>query len=183
MHTPTPSNTTSNDTSADMCPFFELPAELRNRIYEYALYEPGEIWLERYCNHPRNRLSALAHPIRFPALLQTSKQVREEASGIWYSCARFYFDSLAVLGEFCRLSEPSHLKAVQTFTKARPWSSQMLAEAQNHNARGYIECSSRLKFAPNPFAGWSGATFEARFMSDGQIISTQRAVKFDSSNA
>ena len=49
----------------------DLPAELRNRIYHYALVLASG----------RMRISPAFRP---PPLLLTSKQVREEALGIWY---------------------------------------------------------------------------------------------------
>lgn len=47
-----------------------LPAELRNRIYEYALIEENEI--------------AITADLHVPALLQTSRQIRREARSLYF---------------------------------------------------------------------------------------------------
>ncbi|KAK4891701.1 hypothetical protein LTR27_009709 [Elasticomyces elasticus] len=50
--------------------FLALPPELRNRIYEYVLIDP-------------NKISVDAN-LQIPPLLHVSRQVKTEASGIWY---------------------------------------------------------------------------------------------------
>jgi len=64
---PTPSSTGS--------PFMELPGELKNRIYFYALVKP-ETNIE---------ITALSWPFHQPALLKTCKQIRGEALSIFYN--------------------------------------------------------------------------------------------------
>ena len=56
-------------------PFERLPAELRNHIYEYALYEPSgaKIWNE-------------------PSLLYTCKSIRAEAELMYYAINHFTID-------------------------------------------------------------------------------------------
>lgn len=65
------------------CHFWKLPPELRTRIYEYALYQPG------WC------LLTKQHGIPEPALLLTCKFTRKEALGIFYAETNFRVDAPA----------------------------------------------------------------------------------------
>lgn len=62
---------------SDLCPFLDLPAELRNTIYTLAPSHSNETFVE----------AALLVPKL--ALLQTRSQIRNEASGIFYSSNAF----------------------------------------------------------------------------------------------
>ncbi|KAK5706091.1 hypothetical protein LTR97_001077 [Elasticomyces elasticus] len=62
---------TDEQTSA----FLVLPPELRNRIYEYALIKPYNITVDVH--------------LQIPPLLDVSRQIKKEASGIWYESNRF----------------------------------------------------------------------------------------------
>jgi len=74
-------------TSVAASPLFKLPAELRLRIYEYALKnEKGTnriSWAEDFCEIARD------NGIPEPALLFTCKAVREEAVQTYYTVNRF----------------------------------------------------------------------------------------------
>lgn len=66
--------------------FLQLPAELRNEIYEYALTSnsrrrPGDIYA---------RLGVDPLPVD-PPLLRVNRQIRQEAIGIYYGVNKFVF--------------------------------------------------------------------------------------------
>lgn len=73
----------------------DLPAELRNQIYTFALV--CDEWIvirdERATKGQKSRkTSAVTTPTwHEPALLQASEQLRQEASRIYYESNRFYF--------------------------------------------------------------------------------------------
>ena len=70
--TPTTAITTA-PTSSQTCHLLALPAELRNRIYRFALGQGSHIWL-----------SALTWSTHQPLLLKTNRQIRTEALGLFY---------------------------------------------------------------------------------------------------
>jgi hypothetical protein len=59
--------------------FLALPAELRNDIYEYVLQDPQNTHITGRRNFPSR------------ALLQLSRQIREEAGSLFYGGRTFYF--------------------------------------------------------------------------------------------
>ena len=61
----------NTEASADSCPLLELPAEIRNMIYTHVLIDDDIVFFDE------NESSQ-------PALLQTCRQVREEAAAIFY---------------------------------------------------------------------------------------------------
>lgn len=75
---PSPSFRNSELSSQDNCPFFRIPPELRNRIYEDVLYVPTE-----------SKCIAIVHARETSGapsvlrLLLTCRQVRDEAEGIF----------------------------------------------------------------------------------------------------
>lgn len=72
--------TTSNDNPNSDSALLSLPAELRNRIYEYALTVEsldGEVSIRKRAPAESSRPSALA-------LLQTCRQIYREARGVFY---------------------------------------------------------------------------------------------------
>lgn len=77
-------------------PILELPAELRNRIYEYTLTEPEPIELPQ--RNPANAKGVSAKErkedrkvpcLKEPPLLSTCRQIRRESLGIYFSCNIF----------------------------------------------------------------------------------------------
>ncbi|KAK4958795.1 hypothetical protein LTR10_003591 [Elasticomyces elasticus] len=60
----------ATDVDTQTSAFLALPPELRNRIYELALLQGHTILVHKQ--------------LRIPSLLQVSRQVKKEASGIWY---------------------------------------------------------------------------------------------------
>lgn len=64
-------------------PLLKLPAELRNRVYEYALYTDGQCLITKAGGIPE------------PSLLTTSKEIRKEAIGIYYSVNNVMLDILS----------------------------------------------------------------------------------------
>ena len=71
----------------DYFPLFELPPELRVTIYEMALVESGPIQLTTFCNNQAAELSKgdFCNLIAGSRALQTSRQIRAEASPIFYA--------------------------------------------------------------------------------------------------
>ena len=66
------------------CALLELPAEMRNRIYQYALIDSDCVTLtHENCTQP--------------ALLRTCRQTRTEASGIFYSANKFQLEACSPL--------------------------------------------------------------------------------------
>ncbi|KAI7162190.1 hypothetical protein KC316_g11389 [Hortaea werneckii] len=74
-------------------PFARLSAELRNKIYSYALYNPDGVWLE----HPSDdlklkpgwklRIHASGNPT---ALAMTCRQIHAESGLLFYSINKFF---------------------------------------------------------------------------------------------
>jgi len=76
-----------SDTSVNsvaQSPLFRLPPELRNRIYEYAVYRSAE---HGFC------VVTATSGIPEPALLLTCKLIRQEAIGIFYAENKFMADT------------------------------------------------------------------------------------------
>lgn len=69
-------------------PLLDLPPELRTMIYEFTLLEEKNIEIGNAASHP-----PVQQTWRAPSLLQTCRQVRNEASAIYYS--RNIFNMLA----------------------------------------------------------------------------------------
>lgn len=79
-----PSSATKAAAKKSECAFLALPAELRNRIYEFALIkdDPIEVVLWRPCSNGAP-----------PALTQTSRQIRSESLPIFYGLNTFRLDA------------------------------------------------------------------------------------------
>lgn len=121
-----------NTNSTGNCALLELPAELRNRIYEYALgsSEPSGIDRARQ-NFFRGNTGRM---IRFPPLIQTCQQIRGEAAGIWYSSTTFVWFYPSSLGNFACLVGSTNFKAVNMFLNDYLWRSKDSAENSNFKA-------------------------------------------------
>lgn len=74
----------------------DLPAELRENIYECALHdsnhaydgdELGDVWIDR-------RLPSGVMTFKFPVLFHVSRQLRAEAAGVWFKKFRFLFEEV-----------------------------------------------------------------------------------------
>ena len=92
--------------------FFTLSPELRNRIYHLVLHIPGLQLVKSDQLPPSAPPSVLS-------LLQTCRQIRDEAQGIFYACnelrlARPHFD-------FLRTLSLPRLKAISTVTILTTW--------------------------------------------------------------
>ena len=82
----------------DASPFRKLPAELRNRIYEFALQQTASVAICMRSSSPK------LQPLRFRnllALTTTCKEIREQASGILYAVNHFELiaEPVALLGK------------------------------------------------------------------------------------
>ena len=81
----TPSRTTSG--KQKMCPLMDLPAELRNTIYEYALAGDEVVHIHsKRCRHLGRRRPK---PWREPGLLRASKVIRSETLLLYYDTRGF----------------------------------------------------------------------------------------------
>ena len=85
---------------------FELPPEIRNRIYELALVGSNE--------------ELIIKDAPSPALLRTSRQIRQEASSIYYGCNIFLIANAEALCIPWLMSRPaimrSHIKTIRVYT-------------------------------------------------------------------
>ncbi|KAK4610101.1 hypothetical protein CLAFUW4_13743 [Fulvia fulva] len=90
------------------CHLLELPAELRNQIYELVLTGTLRYRLRRGYSR-RSVVSFLA-----PALLCTCKAIYQEALGIYYSAATFELRSVGYLSKWMGRIRPDYLKLVIT---------------------------------------------------------------------
>ena len=82
--------------------FLDLPAELRNEIYTYALVERIPIDV----NHSRPYL-------REPAMLFVSRQVRPEALSVWYGENKFLIEGSSPAVKFLRSLAPLKLRCLR----------------------------------------------------------------------
>ncbi|KAF2756280.1 hypothetical protein EJ05DRAFT_540042 [Pseudovirgaria hyperparasitica] len=98
------------DSKSSQSPFLNLPAELRNRIYEYALTIPTGLDVgpvHARCEGDKHCCAGRLEIFKTPdskedwalGLLETNKQIRREAEPIVYSCNHFVFDSFTHLDE------------------------------------------------------------------------------------
>ncbi|KAK4497143.1 hypothetical protein PRZ48_011593 [Zasmidium cellare] len=72
---------------------FDLPAEIRNRIYEFALTRPRNLRL-RHSRYTDGRFGMRLNNTRvFPSILATCKTANREATPILYGANKFTFDS------------------------------------------------------------------------------------------
>lgn len=69
------------------CHLLELPAELRNSIYRYVLLGYWKNWME---DQTRPIVDIEDHDFEQPSLLRTCRQIRSEASPIYYLQTHFY---------------------------------------------------------------------------------------------
>lgn len=72
----TPSGLTTSQSTKTT--FLDLPAELRNQVYEQVLLEPDPM-----------SIGTARWPRKEPALLHASRQIRNDCLGIWYQGNRF----------------------------------------------------------------------------------------------
>lgn len=92
-------------------PLGKLPPELRNNIYDLALPQEREITLVRTCKDD---------PWQPPALLQVCRQLRSEASSMFYSSVGFkvfYWSHLAVMLANLRAQDRSLISRIYLFGK------------------------------------------------------------------
>ena len=87
----------------DECPLLELPAEIRNEIWSYALDTPDSITIE-------NRRPYFHEP----GLLAVNRQVRSETVGIWYHDINFYIAGSNPAVKFLRAISDQQLSALRT---------------------------------------------------------------------
>ncbi|PPJ56192.1 hypothetical protein CBER1_10342 [Cercospora berteroae] len=79
---PTTEETEGPEEAVGECLFFELPAELRNEIYRYALVQTDRIHIT----------TNMAQPPPEPGILHVNRQARQEALAIYYHENHFRFD-------------------------------------------------------------------------------------------
>ncbi|KAK5121497.1 hypothetical protein LTR85_005330 [Meristemomyces frigidus] len=95
--------------AANACPFLELPPELRTRIYELVLVSPDE------------RLIMKDEPS--PALLRTCRQIRTDASSLYYAQNTFLITNAESLCIAWLTSLPpkmrAHIRTLRMHTNCR----------------------------------------------------------------
>ena len=104
-----PSVTTTPDISIDnnydRTSFLDLPAELRNRIYQDVLVEDEDVEIQRFAPH-----------VIKPALLRTQKQIREEALPVFWAANTFAV-RFVVPYQHMKGIKPSGVRIAQSFLK------------------------------------------------------------------
>ncbi|KAF1980630.1 hypothetical protein K402DRAFT_399261 [Aulographum hederae CBS 113979] len=106
-------------------PFFKLPAELRNQIYEYALIDPnyGTHIVSKKFSYRHNVLRGIPRPKPYngpvckltTTLLRVSKQIHSEAAGLLYA-SPISFDSFTALHDFATYIGAGHRAMLKTLT-------------------------------------------------------------------
>lgn len=95
--------------AADPCLLLELPPELRNHIYEFVLVSPDEALIMKNSSSP--------------ALLRTCRQIREEASSLYYGQNIFLITNAESLCIQWLASVPAkmraHIKTMRLYTNCR----------------------------------------------------------------
>lgn len=130
----TTATTAYTDTnSTGHCPLLELPAELRNRIYEYTLGSLNTVWI----NRKPEKLEA-AQKLQFPPLLQTCRQIRTEASGLWYSSITLVWGMYSTLLRFSRLVGKPNFQTIYQLLDDWIWNDLKSAESSNIAIQQYL---------------------------------------------
>ncbi|KAF2162700.1 hypothetical protein M409DRAFT_26936 [Zasmidium cellare ATCC 36951] len=117
---------TSNDNNPK-CHLFRLPPEIRNEIY-HLVFTPQESICLSPILHCGTHHGA---PKRFkvPALLRTSRQIRHEAAGLFYSKTTFICHSSASTFAQClKIIDKEHLKffrKIEYRTYENVWSARL----------------------------------------------------------
>ncbi len=99
-------DTIHNTVRSHEFPILRLPLELRIMVYKFALTFPceGGRWtvrrIHQFSGQVNGRSVPAANPTEILALLSVSRQIYEEAVGIFYSENSFEFHSLSVLWSF-----------------------------------------------------------------------------------
>lgn len=128
---PTKEDTLENDRiSQQSFPFMKLPPEIRNMVYEKALFVPEAIcieliWPAWYWYHPpktsHDGLRTIGHsPGETCQLLQTCKDIYYEASLVYYHHNTFYCNGVETLGEFLSIltvQQRRHIQSLSFFFK------------------------------------------------------------------
>lgn len=119
-----------NDSAA--CPLLDnFPAELRNRIYEFAFSSDFEDRITKWTGPSADEMepAALATQHLPPPLLQTCRQIRSEAMGMWkanVSC--FVYTDALNLGRFARLIGFENFLKIHKLVDRKMWTTQREAE-------------------------------------------------------
>lgn len=92
-----------------------LPAELRNRIYEYAVSEQdayhlsrGPRWMSWAPGYRTNRTA-----FQTPAILQVCRQTSAEASPIFYSITAFQYNDAWVLTSWLKMLDNKNVQHIR----------------------------------------------------------------------
>lgn len=132
-------------------PLLGLPAELRNRIYRFALVQPKTIDLDETKWHTHQ-----------PAVLKTCKQIRREALGLFYFenkfCATIHDWDPSVKDKFSRLMTKYNTKSPQLchwFSGDPNWSNLLEWLRAVHEARigGIGDCVGKERSQARKIVG------------------------------
>lgn len=122
----------------------DLPAEIRNRIYEFHLcFDPIEL-SAKAASANGNRKATKHHSQRYARdisprlrLLRVSKQVNREAAYVFYGGNEFRFSSMHghdMLFAFCRTIGKRNTACLRKITEHAPWGGQYPEEAHDRPA-------------------------------------------------
>lgn len=156
--------TDGNANSTGNCPLLELPAELRNRIYEYVLGPPNRMRIDS----SSARYSS-ACKLQFPPLLRTCQQIRAEASGIWYSSTTFIWYRPSKLSLFADLVGDKNFQAIAMILDEFDWHSVESAELSNLGGQECLHVRGHF-----PRSGVINSRYRAK---NGDFQITSRAVE------
>lgn len=92
-----------------------LPGELRNLIYGYVLEEDIH-----FCVHHMLHECFVRNQLKLPPLLQVCRQIRIEATSIWFSEAIFQYHSLPQLERWLKSLLPAHRNLIRAIRRWIP---------------------------------------------------------------
>lgn len=93
------------------CRLLELPRELRDTIYTYALRKPGKYTVRPQPSHP------IVWHLTEPGLLQANKQVRQESLSVFYGLNDWYYQITLRKSETSDLEELGMILGVSGMDK------------------------------------------------------------------
>ena len=133
----------NRNTAIPVSPFLALPAELRNRIYDYILLDSLDVFAET------------AH---LPPLLHTCRQISSEYAGIFYATSLIKLDSYYhATDSWAAVSDARGKRRIlERATFADLWDFWSLASARRYCQRG---CWNRENVLRGIVTVWTGAAW------------------------
>ena len=146
-------------------PFAKLPAELRNKIYFYALTSPSEILLmsnwrnnrrsvqlasnqaisvSRIRRHREYKPKELVKPSLSPGFLYMNKRFYAEAQPILYGANTFALDDTTALHLFCLLIGDENCRSLRNVS-LKEWGERGAQKTMNNPAFGSLSKATNLE--------------------------------------